>query len=182
MFKGVTLTLVIFLLAITTGLFLYAFVFESPDYQGYATLVDRDTTPNAKKKSPSMTEQRRIDVKKQLLFKEGEDRLEWRLNSKQSTIMLSQEEGGVLEKMYGLEGIIQENSHQSLTLKAENSIYRFKTKELSAEKVDFERHSVPEQQLQFKGYAESMLIGHHDSKINIKAKHFHGQFNQENGQ
>lgn len=132
------------------------------------------------------TEQKRIGVRKDIWFSEGEDRLHYRINAPRSLLMAIPKQNGyeVIEKMEGIECLLQESfsrdGQQLRYFKANEGIYRYANHEFLASSVLVSLftaggHDLPDQpsaETYMKGLAKQVSLSLGEAHPNFRAEEF----------
>jgi|GEM_PF-3558601 len=159
------LTLVFFVFAIYI-----VWIFYTPtprNYRDYHKLMAYSDGAKVLDSTQSLARQERKQASKQLIFNKGKNRLQWRMRSLKSEMYLEQSGNSLqlVESLYGMTCIMQENlrglnSSKDLSsvkitdtdfdpyrfvrcIEAQDATYRYKNKQLSAEKVLLKRYKIP---------------------------------------
>lgn len=151
MFKGriFSLALVFLCLAAYTAWFFHAPT--AKDYRFYRRLMTVSDSEKPPESSQTLAKQERVNVQKQLVFNQDNQRLQWRLESAKSDVELHQNDHSVelFERLHEMKCTMQEkiepDSFQIIRqIEAEEALYRYKHKQLWAEHVKLARYYIPE--------------------------------------
>lgn len=150
-------TRIYFLIFVFLTLTVYtAWIFHKPtskNYRDYNKLMSYSNILPQSTSHPLLAKQYRHQISKQLLFQENNSRLQWRVHSPQSEVLLEQA-GNSLELVEKLQGTVckmqekinseEQNSYQLVRcLEAEKAVYNYKHKQLSADQVRLQRYKIP---------------------------------------
>lgn len=158
MFKGKIYVLILIFL---TAAAYTAWFFHAPTsrdyhfYQRLMTVSDGDRQPV---QNQALAQQERIHVNKQFIFNQGNQRLQWRLESETSNVSLNQIGHSIefVEKLHEMVCTMQEKIVQGISednpssfqlirrIEAKDATYRYKYKQLWADHVKLTRYRIPD--------------------------------------
>jgi hypothetical protein len=110
-FKATVMTVLLLFLGILILCLISFFSISNDDKEAYKKLVQSRNSAHAKlKMSPYTAKQQRKGMQKDILFTQGEDRLQLSLTSEKSTLVLDWQENGmqIIEKMQNVKCVMQE--------------------------------------------------------------------------